>query len=349
MEPAARLAHRTRQTIELHGADQETGEHSHAARGTGLDPRGSLSVGRDHAHRLPSAAPLVSSSEQNTCSTSAISCSLTARDDDDGVDPRATRATSTPRGSGTSAIAARSTRFARFRCTAPPTRRDATTATRAASSSCRSATCITTSARESLRPRRSTRTTSRPFLRRSCATSRSRPSGRELLATLATPVVDDRPSLTGPHAGPEAVLPGAAAVVGLEGALHGVLRCPHARDTSAWTRSAPVPATIRAARSECLAQGRPATAPRRPTVLPWSLRPAPSTDQRRATTHDADVRRHPCAPALHPDRACAGGDVWGGSAHDLWTVPCQPSTAVTKVLRRCADRRDTVGPQDRGG
>ena len=49
---------------------------------------------------------------------------------------------------------------------------------------------------------------------------RNHRSGREFRPAPTAPVLDDRPSCTGVHAGSEPVLAGTTAVVGLEGALH---------------------------------------------------------------------------------------------------------------------------------
>jgi hypothetical protein len=90
---------------------------------------------------------------------------------------RATSATSTPWATPTTRAASRSTRLARLRATAPPTRFDATTVRRPGPASPRSNTCTTATSHTRRRPRRRTARTSSLRCSRSYSAAMTRRSG----------------------------------------------------------------------------------------------------------------------------------------------------------------------------
>ncbi len=121
--------------------------------------------------RTGSSSPLGSGSPRTPRAPAlARTSDSTARASLSAQAARATRTTSTPSRHGSAAAAVRRSRFARLRCTAPPTLREARTAILAGppASPSRSRTCTTTSAPARwARPRR-TATMSPPVVSRSC-------------------------------------------------------------------------------------------------------------------------------------------------------------------------------------
>lgn len=173
--------------------------------------------------RVVSGAHAAASCTRPSCVACSVRSAVTSPAAAAAAGPRATRTTSKPSRHAISRAASRNSRLERLRCTAPPTRRDATTAIRDSAPSARSRACTTR--RRPARRVLASKTAWMSRVARNRSTVVTAPavsvSGRQLGATLAATRLDDRAAGTRLHASTESVLAGATTVVRLKGPLHG--------------------------------------------------------------------------------------------------------------------------------